>query len=522
MDDRTFHDLVDAIERGEPVPDDLAADEAARLAVARQLFAARTALPAALRNRSWQEDPATPGDCSPAQAPRSGHRTARRNWPVRSGSWLPELALLTLIALLALLTIWGAGRHVIMPGGSATAAPAAGPRGTATTMPAAEGRIVTPASDGTIAATDALTDTTATLQAPADPSAIFWALTVAGKRAYGGIDGEGGSDGAYSRLEVLDVSDPTAPRRLGETALTTSAPGSDIAIAGSTAYVAAGGLRVVDVSDPAQPKEVGVVTMEDTTAYPPPRVNWPAFIAVRGDRVYGANRRGGVAIFDVAQPTHPRLVGEIGLPDDGQAHDVAVQGDVLLAVDGGGGLFTYGLADPDQPRLLGTVRATAADPLTWSNLAIVADRAVVVTSTEGGGVVEAGPDGIGRSTEPGQAQRLEVFDIGDPTQPKRLASTDLAWPVWSLAVQGNRLIAASADGRFETFLSAVDATEQAAPTQIARLPGQVYAMAAAGSYLLVAGTGHSGLKVLNFADPTHPTWLAQPTPEPVQPPPATP
>jgi hypothetical protein len=64
------------------------------------------------------------------------------------------------------------------------------------------------------------------------------------------------------------------PSRLG----TYAVPASDIAVAGTCAYLAAGqnGLRIVDVSDRRQPREVGVFTE------PPPQHTVLPIVPQRG------------------------------------------------------------------------------------------------------------------------------------------------------------------------------------------------------------------------------------------------
>ncbi|MFH1484040.1 MAG: hypothetical protein ABIG98_07350 [Chloroflexota bacterium] len=61
------------------------------------------------------------------------------------------------------------------------------------------------------------------------------------------------------RVEVLDLSHPPRPARVGQTA-TSKGPVRGLFLQGHLLFVAAGmvGLRVVDVSNPAQAKEAGV------------------------------------------------------------------------------------------------------------------------------------------------------------------------------------------------------------------------------------------------------------------------
>jgi PKD repeat protein len=58
----------------------------------------------------------------------------------------------------------------------------------------------------------------------------------------------------YAGLQMIDVSDPTAPTLLGSFA--TDGYATDVQVVGSTAYVAVGDLHIIDVSDPAAPQQL--------------------------------------------------------------------------------------------------------------------------------------------------------------------------------------------------------------------------------------------------------------------------
>jgi hypothetical protein len=133
MDDRTFHDLVDALERGEQLPDNLDADTLAALTMARQLFAERQELPATMAERRWRTEPTSPQVAVPVSPPPV--RPGRRLFGMR---WLPELAMLSLITVLGLALVLGARRGAMPAQGSET------PVGTVTGTPgvALSGRLL--------------------------------------------------------------------------------------------------------------------------------------------------------------------------------------------------------------------------------------------------------------------------------------------------------------------------------------------------------------------------------------------
>ncbi len=84
---------------------------------------------------------------------------------------------------------------------------------------------------------------------------------------------------------------------------------------------------------------------------------------VEGTTLYVGHMRapGGTSIYDVADPTKPRLLSRIDLPEGWHSHKVRVSGDVMIVnheVNGkgaeniGGGLTIYNVAEPSAPKLI--------------------------------------------------------------------------------------------------------------------------------------------------------------------------
>lgn len=117
-----------------------------------------------------------------------------------------------------------------------------------------------------------------------------WGLRVVGTTAY--LTTLGGE------LVAVDVSDPTAPKRLG--VVETGGVARGLALDGTTAFVAAGsaGLVLVDVADPTAPKVVGSAATPGTAV----RVDASAGLA----HVAAWN---DIRTYDVSDPTAPRFVG---------------------------------------------------------------------------------------------------------------------------------------------------------------------------------------------------------------------
>jgi hypothetical protein len=106
----------------------------------------------------------------------------------------------------------------------------------------------------------------------------------------------------YRGLQVIDVSDPTAPLEIGSLVITGGPRGYGgsraVEVVGDLVYVAAGsaGLRVIDVSDPTAPMELGAAN-----------TGWATSSAVVGSVAYVANQLGGLAIIDFGPEYHTRI-----------------------------------------------------------------------------------------------------------------------------------------------------------------------------------------------------------------------
>jgi hypothetical protein len=168
-------------------------------------------------------------------------------------------------------------------------------------------------------------------------------------------------DGVATRIEVVDVTVPTAPLFAGALDLPLATYGvgaGQIRLQGDLLYIAMmssgsspGGLRVVDVSDVTAMSVVGKYDLFNTGAMDYQGVS----LAVEGSRAYFSDRQ-GLHVLDVADPSAPSQVRLFGLPAswqpcmgsrlqiDGPIAWVCVYG---FYVQGGhGGLAAYKLWQP--------------------------------------------------------------------------------------------------------------------------------------------------------------------------------
>lgn len=227
--------------------------------------------------------------------------------------------------------------------------------------------------------------------------------------------------GSHRRgIEVLDMSDPSKPSRVGGLPLNTWV--FDLAISGNILVVAnnSDGMQVVDITDPASPKLIGNWRSENN-----------AFgVAIAGNRAYLAARN--VYLLDLDIPSAPRLLGEYR--ELQLAAGVEVSGDTVYSW-GDSTLQTHILdvSNPANPARLGTFGRTA-----WT-IKVRKDKAYVA--------------------DPG----FTIYDVLDPATPKAVGSFAADNPdyyVRGLATMGHHVFL----GRTQQGVTMVDVSNPAEPT----------------------------------------------------------
>jgi hypothetical protein len=230
-----------------------------------------------------------------------------------------------------------------------------------------------------------------------------------------------------SGLQILDVSNPTAPVRLG--GYDTDGWAVAVQVVGSLAYVADGaGLQILEVSNPVAPLLRGGYR---TSGY--------AYgVQVLRNLAYVADGSAGLQVIDVSDPAAPVQLG--GYETSGVASSVQVEGNLAYVADGEWGLqllrLRLGVAqalafDPPAPVTLAAspVRlvATANSGLSVS-FTVVSGPATVVgdlltLTGEGTVVVRAGQGGDEQFLPAPPVQR-EITVLATPT-PLRLSEVSM-------------------------------------------------------------------------------------------------
>jgi len=237
----------------------------------------------------------------------------------------------------------------------------------------------------------------------------------------GGLDTSGNAAGVWvaggvayvadgtAGLQVVDISDPAAPKRLG--GYNTSGTAWAAHVAGGIAYVADGtaGLQVIDVSNPAAPTRLGGY---DTSGV-------ASAVQVVGTIAYVADGDAGLQVIDVSNPAFPIFQSRFATIS--YAGDVKVVGNIAHVLSRSavqGGLEMVDVTDPANPALVGSFYFEANF---FGSLDVVDGFAYVATGDSG----------------------LQILDVGDPAAPalagsfNRFAGVPFAGTTEGVHVVGN-------------------------------------------------------------------------------------
>lgn len=311
-------------------------------------------------------------------------------------------------------------------------------------------------------------------------------IVVEGKFAYVGYG---------SNFVTVDISDPERPHIAGQ--LTLLSPVRDVAVSGSTAFVAdgRGGLRVVDISDPAHPRERS-------------KFGYRAAIQsvdCRGNTVYLAGGVEGVQILDCDDPSKPRLTRfrdqsreKYGVLD---STELAVVDTYLFVSNGGNELRVMDLSQPEWPQVVQTIDLKQASGVTLSadgNLCAVGSTSpyeglwlykvengtglfvssVPVSKFGGAMVLKDGYLYLGAS------EGLVIIDARNPGAPMKLGEAKTNSSLIGIDASNDRVYATTYAGDFISF----DISNKKQPKVIGVMnePGEVAAVASDSKGLIVA------------------------------------
>ncbi len=343
-----------------------------------------------------------------------------------------------------------------------------------------------------------------------------------------------------SGFQVVDVSDPSAPHRVG---FTNAVEGGTVIVDGAhaRAYVTELLASAIDISDPSNPRPdggvfgarpIGSIFVQGEHAYlldgsedllvarisEPPSADLVGYLetpsmgglSVDGTRAYLATSYRGLEIVDITEPGFPVLLGSIN--DWVEAMDVVSRGSYAYVATTDG-LVIVDASNPGAPVITGRLES-AAVPF---SIALQGDLAFIGTWYDGLEIINVSdptsPFVEGEVTTPSMVfdvavsgslayvadgEGFRVIDITNPAHPVIVGS--IAQPFcYTVSVFGN-LACVIAGGYPSDDLISIDVSQASAPRIIGHLPvllGAGIALDGNLAYLAVAG----GLLVVDTSDP---------------------
>ncbi len=317
-------------------------------------------------------------------------------------------------------------------------------------------------------------------------------------------------------LQILDVSDPLHPTRVG--AYTTVGSACDVQVVGSLAYVGEDqhGLQILDVSNPAAPIRVGGYEGSGY-AHRVQVVGNLAYVSDSQEPFNVPNSPTSLLILDVSDPTAPVRVGRFDMSD--VACGVEVVGSLAYVAESHAGLHILDVSDPASPVRVGgfdiasdlcdlQVVGNHAYVLGWDGVLQILDVSAITAPVWLGEYAAANADAVqvvGDLAYLAQGSTgLEIIDVSDPATPVRLGGLDTAGGATGVDVVGS--VAYVSDGG--SGLQIVNVSSAASPVLLGRYePGAVQAVQVTGNTAYVAA-GSAGLQILDVTNPMAITLLS--------------
>ena len=250
---------------------------------------------------------------------------------------------------------------------------------------------------------------------------------------------------ADTTLTIFDISDLSAPQRLGSYSFPEKIWG--FVVADRLVYVAADffGLGILDVSDPATPVLLGSVKMPGQVKN----------VDVSGTTAVLADHMSGVDLVDVSNLGDPVALGSVYL--DGYGRDVAVLGSLAYAVDDPSGFYVLDLSQTDSWEPMSAIQSAKGPRIVEAEgtLAVLLGQGDLQgydvstptapvhqsTYTTRGGALRLELVGHLAYLADGH-EGLQVVDLSDPAHPQVAGTYTPTEPVRDVAVADGKVLVA--------------------------------------------------------------------------------
>ena len=250
---------------------------------------------------------------------------------------------------------------------------------------------------------------------------------------------------------------------LNRVASTRHGPSYSVAVLNGYAHVTGNdGVSVFDVADPSRPRLVATLELADG-AFGLTFVGTTAYIAGAGE---------GLIIADFSDPKNPVTLGSLN--DGGAAYDVDVDGGLAYLVDNTKGLEVIDVSDPEAPLKIGEYALNDAR-------SVRAREGTVYLGNPGQGVV--------------------MLDASDPGNPTRMGVVAGSAPVIDINLSGDYMLLSCHGSGLKVY----DISDPGRPSRVGSYVepgGEAYCVEMHEYRLYVADLQRGGL-LLDFSDPSN-------------------
>ncbi len=276
------------------------------------------------------------------------------------------------------------------------------------------------------------------------------------------------TDGWGYSLDIIDVSNPSAPSFLAEYRLHDNPNG--IATDGNNLFLSTiDRVIVFELSDSNSPSVVG--TLDDLDPY-------LTHIGISGNYAYvptSGGQENKLFVLNIEDPVHPSLLNSI--PIESSAWATAILADRLFVAAGGRGMLEFDISSPDEPLLAGAwdTPGSMLDIALSGNYLYTAER----------------------------FSEMRVFDLSDPSSPIFLPQSGVLPVGWRVKTFGKLLLQAT-----NTGLGILDISDPSSPTPISEIEGRIldFTMKGEVAYLLIR---ENKLVIFNLEDPRFPMEISR-------------
>ncbi len=321
--------------------------------------------------------------------------------------------------------------------------------------------------------------------------------------------------GSYGGLEVVDVSNPTAPDRVTNYVTPDVSSAYDIAVVGEHAFLStsySGKFLVVNVSD------LSAKGLYEAGRFEVPED--PTDVVAVDDYLYLFDW--GLTVIDTSQPKAPRMVGEFEVdPPISSKGSVYVRGDYAYLANSTADFTVVDISDPTDPQGAGSCDVNGRDIAVRGNYAYLPDdvlNVVDITNPDA-------PAWVGSAPISGHVQAMDIsgdygyvltdgvlraYDLTNPTAPQEVGARGLPTLSADVAVSGNYAYVVAYDDQLR-ILDVSDPMAPAAPLTCT-LTGNARWITIAGDYAYIASESvewagsvlnrYAVLSVVDISDPT--------------------